>query len=86
MADLSYQWLASAAPPERGCLFGGGRVSEQGTLLDPVALVLYRFGTLLAVNDAAHRVVPNLPMGNAHERAPALGAWPPRSATSTLNS
>jgi len=86
MADLSYQWLASAAPPERGCLFGDGRVSERGTLLDPVALVLYRYGALLAVNDAAHRVVPQLPMANAHDRALALGAWPPRSATSMLNS
>jgi len=86
MADLSYQWLASAAPPERGCLFGDGRVSERGTLLDPVALVRYRYGALLAVNDAAHRVVPQLPMANAHDRALALGAWPPRSATSMLNS
>jgi hypothetical protein len=51
-----------------------------------VALVLYRYGALLAVNDAAHRVFPHLPMAYAHERALALGAWPPRSATSTLNS
>ncbi len=83
VADFSYQWPISAASPQLGCVLVGGRISMQGSLLAPIAEVLYRFGVLLAVNDAARQVFPHLPLANAHERALALRAWSPSTDTST---
>jgi hypothetical protein len=34
----------------------------------PTANVLYRFGVLYAANDAAHRLLPSLPLVDAHDQ------------------
>ncbi len=41
-----------------------------------MALVLYRAGVLLAVNDQAHTWFPTLPLASAHERALAQAVAP----------
>jgi hypothetical protein len=80
--DLSYQWPVSAFTPQLGCVFGGSRyLDSQGTPTGSVALVLYRFGALLAVNDEAHNDFPKIPRATGHERTLALGAWPPTPKT-----
>lgn len=82
--DHDYLWLGSSSPPELGCVFGGGRTfDDRGNLTGAVALVLYRYGALLAVNVEAHRVFPHIPMASAHERALALAAWPPPTGSTS---
>jgi len=83
LTDHSYLWPASSAPPELGCVFGGWRTDDQGNRTGAVALVLYRFGALLAVNDEAYRVFPHIPMVSAHERALAQAAWPPPTGSTS---
>ena len=76
--DSTYEWPASSSPPELGCVFGGGRTFDsQGIPTGSVALVLYRYGALLAVNDDARTVFPHIPWANPHERTFALASWPP---------
>jgi hypothetical protein len=88
-SDQSYQWPTQewSSPPAPGCLFAGGRtVDNQGNLTGTVALVLYRYGALLAVNPEAQRVFPHLPLANPHEHALALAAWPPPTSTPSTGS
>jgi hypothetical protein len=75
------QWPMSSSLPALGCVFGGGATDGSGTLTGPVALLLYRCGALVTVNDAAAQVFPHLPVASAHERALALAAWPPTAGT-----
>jgi hypothetical protein len=82
LTDTSYQWPEWSSLPAPGCLFAGGRTTDnQGNLTGTVALVLYRYGVLLAVNAEAAQVFPHLPLTNAHEHALALAAWPPPIGT-----
>jgi len=83
LTDYAYQWSESSSSPELGCVFGGGRTDGNDNSLGPVALVLYRYGALLAVNDEAHRVFPHIPMASAHERALAQAAWPPPTGSTS---
>ncbi len=71
----SYQWSASPTLPVLGCIFGGVEADRQGKLAGAVAIVLYRYGTLLAINDVAESVFPHIPLASAHERAMALAVW-----------
>jgi hypothetical protein len=41
-----------------------------------MAMVLYRAGVLLAINDQAHTWFPTLPVATAHERALAQAVTP----------
>jgi hypothetical protein len=87
--DPSYQWPTQewSSPSEPGCLFAGGRtVDNQGNLTGTVALVLYRYGVLLAVNAEAQRIFPHLPLPSAHEHTLALAAWPPPSTLPSAGS
>jgi hypothetical protein len=68
-AGLPYQWPVAASTAGLGCLFAA---SDTG----PTALVLYRAGALIAVNDLAQQILPNLPRASAHERALALAVVP----------
>ena len=80
--DTSYRWDEWSSPAELGCVFGGGRsFDNQGNLTGSVAIVLYRYGALLAVNDEAHADFPHIPWASEHERALALAAWPPTADT-----
>src|SRR5258707_2735144 len=84
LTDHAYLWLGSSSPPELGCVFGGGRTfDDRGNLTGAVALVLYRFGALLAVNVEAQRVFPHIPMVSAHEQALAQAAWPPPTGSTS---
>jgi hypothetical protein len=68
--DQSIPWPYVASTPDEGCVCAGSardRFSGQPT--GPIALVLYRAGVLLAVNDLAHGAVPSLPMASDHERS-----------------
>lgn len=58
--------------PEEGCAMSVqfGDQNQNQNQSDP-AYVLYRLGSLLAVNDAAHRLFPDLPLASANERAQA---------------
>jgi hypothetical protein len=84
LTDHAYLWPASSSSPKLGCVFGGGRTfDDQGNPTGAVALVLYRYGALLAVNDEARRVFPHIPLASAHERALALAAWPPPTGSTS---
>ncbi|HEY2593590.1 MAG TPA: hypothetical protein VGK33_06795 [Chloroflexota bacterium] len=74
-SSQSYQWSASPTLPVLGCIFGGVEADRQGRPAGAVAIVLYRYGTLLAVNDVAESVFPHIPLASAHERAMALAVW-----------
>lgn len=84
-SDESYVWPDQlwSSPSAPGCVFAGSRTDNQGNLTGNVALVLYRFGALLAVNPEAQQVFPHLPLASQHERALALAAWPPPTSTPT---
>jgi hypothetical protein len=83
--DPNYQWpntAWSSPPAEASCVLAGGRTMDpHGHLTGTVALVLYRDGVLLAANDEAHRVLPELTIADAHERALARAVWPPPGGT-----
>jgi len=78
--DGRAQWPYKASTPELGCLLVGSETSETdpntGKPSGPVALVLYRAGVLLAVNDLARKWYPMLPQASAHERALASAVAP----------
>jgi hypothetical protein len=83
-ADTLYQWPTQewSSPPAPGCLFAGGRTMDNhDNLIGTIALVLYRYGVLLAVNAEAQRVFPHIPLTDQHEHALALAAWPPLTST-----
>ena len=62
----SYAWDSISAPnTAEGCLLIGGPSNGNGPV-GPTANVLYRFGLLYAANDAAHRLLPGLPLVDAH--------------------
>lgn len=53
--------------PAEGCLYIGlSPASIEASAAEE--LVLFRFGVLLAVDDATHRALPDLPFADAHER------------------
>ena len=71
-AHTSFSFDSIPAPsPALGCLIKIQQVSlpETPTPSSPVpaAYLLHRFGVLLAVNDAAHRLLPFLPLADAYE-------------------
>jgi hypothetical protein len=75
--DQSFQIPFAAQTKELGCLYAGSTldpVTSKST--GPIALVLYRAGALIAVNDEARRVFPTLPMASAHERVLAQAVAP----------
>jgi hypothetical protein len=74
-ASTADRWPVAASLPTSGCVLGGGAVDAQGNLTGPVALVLYRSGALLTVNDKAHADLPSLPRADPRETALALAAW-----------
>jgi hypothetical protein len=62
----TYAWDSISAPnTAEGCLLIGGPSNGNGPV-GPTANVLYRFGVLYAANDAAHRLLPSLPLVDAH--------------------
>jgi hypothetical protein len=72
-----YQWPIAASTGELGRLLAGSETDTYtGKPTGPLALVLYRAGTLIAVNTQARQLFPNLPMASAHERALALAVAP----------
>jgi hypothetical protein len=52
-------------PPE----VSGSPTPRPGTASQPVAYYLARFGVVLAVNDAAHQLLPFLPVADASEKS-----------------
>jgi hypothetical protein len=64
----TYAWVSISAPNTAdGCLLIGGPSNGNGPV-GPTANVLYRFGVLYAANDAAHRLLPSLPLVDAHDQ------------------
>ena len=62
----TYAWESISAPnTAEGCLLIGGLSNGTGPV-GPTANVLYRFGLLYAANDAAHRLLPGLPLVDTH--------------------
>jgi hypothetical protein len=75
--DQTFAWPYAASTPQQGCLYAGSlRDRFSGQPIGPVALLLYRAGSLLAVNAIAHGVFPSLPMASDHERALANAVTP----------
>jgi hypothetical protein len=75
--DQTFAWPYAASTPQQGCLYAGSlRDRFSGQPIGPTALVLYRAGSLLAVNTIAHSVFPSLPMASDHERALASAVAP----------
>jgi hypothetical protein len=75
--DQTFQIPFAAQTKELGCLYAGSTldpVTSKST--GPTALVLYRAGALIAVNDEARRAFPTLPVASAHERALAQAVAP----------
>jgi hypothetical protein len=73
----AYGWPAAVTTAEHGCVFAGSaRDVTTGNSVGPIALVLYRAGALVAVNDQAHQIFPTLPVASAHERALGLAVAP----------
>lgn len=68
----NYVWYGlSARTPADGCLLLSGPSS--GAIAPPSGVtILYRFGLLYAVDDQAHRLLPGLPLVDAHGQAVAL--------------
>ena len=65
-----YAWYGvGARTPADGCLLLGGPATANVPPTGATANVLYRFGLLYAANDAAHRLLPNLPLVDAHGQA-----------------
>jgi hypothetical protein len=66
----SYAWYdLGARNPADGCLLLGGSSTANGPPTGATVNVLYRFGLLYAANDAAHRLLPGLPLLDAHGQA-----------------
>jgi hypothetical protein len=80
IGDGRVQWPYEASTPELGCLLAGSETNETdpnaGKPSGPMALLLYRAGALLTVNDQARKWYPMLPQANAHERALANAVAP----------
>ncbi|HEU5439811.1 MAG TPA: hypothetical protein VFU88_11030 [Ktedonobacterales bacterium] len=57
-----------AANPADGCIVGFEDISDNGAIAAQIVL-LYRFGLLLATDDASHARLPDLPMATAAEQA-----------------
>jgi hypothetical protein len=74
---LHYQWPVAASTADLGCLYGGSEMDVvTGAPSSPMALVLYRAGALIAVNEQAHQIFPKLPLTSAYEAALALAVAP----------
>jgi hypothetical protein len=70
---LHYQWPVAASTADLGCLYAGSEMDVvTGAPSSPMALVLYRAGALIAVNEQAHQIFPKLPLTSAHEAALAV--------------
>jgi hypothetical protein len=68
----NYAWYGiGARTPADGCLLLGGPSTASGPPTGATANVLYRFGLLYAANDTAHRLLPSLPLVDAHGQAVA---------------
>jgi len=75
--DLQWAFVVPTAGLGRGCvLAGSAHFDPAGYLLPPVAVILYRFGVLLAANNEAHRAFPHLPLVNRVELALAAAVAP----------
>lgn len=67
-APLSSLKMVSAPTPADGCLAVGDAVDATGVARIPYT-VMYRFGLLFAVDDEAHRLLPEMRVADAHLRA-----------------
>jgi hypothetical protein len=77
IGDGQVQWTYEASTAEMGCLLAGSdRDNSTGKPSSPIALLLYRAGVLLTVNDQARTWYPMLPEVSAHERALAQAVVP----------
>jgi hypothetical protein len=77
LPDSAFAWTSGSSLPELGCLFAGSVIDRTtGKPSGPMALLLYRAGVLLAVNDQARTWFPTLPRASAHERALANAVAP----------
>jgi hypothetical protein len=77
IGDGQVQWPYEASTAELGCLLAGGETDlNTGKPSGSMALLLYRAGVLLAVNDQARKWYPTLPQASAHERALAQAVAP----------
>jgi hypothetical protein len=77
IGDGQVQWPYEASTAELGCLLAGSDWdADTGKPSSPMALLLYRAGVLLAVNDQARTWYPMLQLASAHERALAQAVAP----------
>jgi hypothetical protein len=77
IGDGQVQWTYDASTADLGCLLAGSdRDNSTGKPSGPMALLLYRAGVLLTVNDQAREWFPMLPQVSAHERALAQAVAP----------
>lgn len=67
----------AAAQDADGCLVEAGVFATNSTSTTDLALYIYRFGVLLAVNDLAHHTTPQLPIASATARQLAARLTPP---------
>ena len=78
VVNLRLQWPYQASASGLACLLAGSSTFDAAyNPIGTVALVLYRCGVLLAVNDEAQRIFPHLAHASAHEQALALAVAPP---------
>jgi hypothetical protein len=74
----TYQWPLAAMTPQQGCLYvGSTQLDAQGQPVGPPALVLYRFGLLLAADHAAVHLFPQALVATPAEQALARQLAPP---------
>lgn len=75
--DQTFTIPYAAPTTELGCVLAGSHTDPTtGKSTGPMALVFYRAGVLVAVNDEAQRAFPTLPLATAHEQTLAQAAAP----------
>lgn len=68
-ATIPLSWVyASRLPATDGCLAAAHVQEAPASALPQDALLLHRFGVLLAANDVAHRLWPTLPVADSNEQ------------------
>jgi hypothetical protein len=79
--DGSYSTAQLSAEPTGGCAVEMNHTTQpaasapsQPPQVQKLGALLYRYGVLLAADDAAHRAKPQLPVASAHERTLAQQA------------
>jgi len=65
-----------AATAAQGCLILGGNATDvNGTPVGTTYAVMYQNGVVLAANDNAHTLLPNLPLASPRQQT-LVGTWP----------